>query len=133
MVGLGFPPFYTDRLFLNSPSAWYPKPWGYFENETRVSFSISKKQNAALAEPARRRLRQDWLITPRRDFQLGANMHADLGGVEVDEVPDLVKRNAPEFRPFPQRADGRLFARWENAAETKSDDIGELAGEDGSG
>jgi hypothetical protein len=105
MGGLGFPSFYTDPLFLNSPSVWYPKPWGYFENETRVSFSISKKQNAALAEPARRRLWQDGLLTSRRNFQFGADMHADIGGVIVDEVPDLVKRDAPEFRPFPQRAD----------------------------
>jgi hypothetical protein len=43
MVELGFLPFYAEPLFLNSPSVWYPKPWGYFENETRVSFSISKK------------------------------------------------------------------------------------------
>ena len=34
-----------------------------------------------------------WL-TARRDFELGADVHADLGGVVIDEMADAVMGNA---------------------------------------
>jgi len=53
-------------------------------------------------------------------------MHPDLGRVVVDEVPNPVEWDEPEFGPFPEGSNGRLFAGWENAADAKANDIGEL-------
>ena len=66
-------------------------------------------------------------LAPSRHLQLGADVVRDFGWIVVNEMPDAVMRDAPEFGPVAQRADRRLFARWENAAEAQADDVCELA------
>lgn len=53
-------------------------------------------------------------------------MRADFGRVVIDEMPDPVMGDASEFRPLPKRAYRRFFARREDSAQAKSDDISEL-------
>ncbi len=53
-------------------------------------------------------------------------MDGNLGQIVVNEMPKAVMRDAPELGPIAQRADRRLFARWENAAEAQADDVCEL-------
>ena len=52
-----------------------------------------------------------------------------LGRIVVNEMPDLVMRNAPELRPCPQRADRRFLADGKNPALAQSNHIGELTRE----
>ena len=53
-------------------------------------------------------------------------MKGDLDRVIVNEMTDAMVRNAPEFGPFAERANGRLLARREYARLAKADDIREL-------
>ena len=53
-------------------------------------------------------------------------MERNLGRIIINEVADAVMRNAAEFRPFSQGADGGLFTGGENPAGAKADDVGEL-------
>jgi hypothetical protein len=53
-------------------------------------------------------------------------MDADLGGVIVNEVPDLVGGDAPELRPGAKRADRRFLVPREDSAEAQAHDVREL-------
>ena len=53
-------------------------------------------------------------------------MDRHLGRIVVNEMSDLVMRNALELRPCPQRADRRFVADGKNPALTQSNHIGEL-------
>ena len=53
-------------------------------------------------------------------------MRCDFSGVVIDEVSDAVMGDAPEFRPAPQRADGRFFVFGEDPATAETDDVCEL-------
>jgi len=53
-------------------------------------------------------------------------MIGDLSRVKIDEVPNAMMRDAPEFGPVPQGADARFLALRENSAEAKTDDVGKL-------
>ena len=67
-------------------------------------------------------------LSPRRDFELGADVVGYLGGVVVYEVTETVMRDAAELGPLAEGADRRLVASRENAAGAKTDDVGELGG-----
>jgi hypothetical protein len=56
-------------------------------------------------------------LAPRRHYQLGPDVHADLIGIVIDEVPDAVVGDAAEFRPFPKGANRGLLACRENSAQ----------------
>lgn len=55
----------------------------------------------------------------------------DLSGVVIDEMADLVMRNATKFRPGAKRADRRLFAGREYPALAKAGDVGKLTFKNG--
>ena len=61
-----------------------------------------------------------------RHLQLGADVNRDFGRIVVNEMPDAVVRDAPEFRPIAQRADRRLLARGKNATQAQADDVSQL-------
>ena len=61
-----------------------------------------------------------------RHLQLGSNVNRDFGRIVVNEMPDAVVRDAPEFRPIAQRADRRLLARGKNATQAQADDVSQL-------
>ena len=63
----------------------------------------------------------------RLHLEIGADVNRDLDGIEINKVPDAVMRDAPEFCPVPQRADGGLFVFRKNSAEAQADDVRELA------
>ena len=58
-------------------------------------------------------------------------MKGDFGTVVINEVPDLVGRDAPELRPFPKRADRRFLAGGKDAALAQPDDVGQLVADGG--
>ncbi len=66
------------------------------------------------------------LLTSGGDFEFGADMERNLGWIIIDEVANAVMRNAAEFGPFAQGADGGLATGGENATGAKADDVGEL-------
>ena len=86
----------------------------------------SKNKNAALA------MSQGGVVAGRRKsparlhLEIGADVNRDLDGIEINKVPDAVMGDTAKFRPVAQRADRRLFARWENTAEAQTDDVREL-------
>jgi len=53
-------------------------------------------------------------------------MRGDFSRIVINEVPDAVMRNAPEFRPLAECADRWFFAYGENSAQAKSEDVREL-------
>ena len=63
----------------------------------------------------------------RRHLEFGADVVGHLSRVELDEMPDAVMRDAPEFGPVAQRADRGLLVLRKNSAETQTDDVRELA------
>jgi len=65
-------------------------------------------------------------LAPGRYLQLGANVNRDFGRIVVNEMPDAVVRNAPEFCPVAKRADRRLLALRKNTAQTQADDVSKL-------
>ena len=73
----------------------------------------------------------EWLAA-RGNLEFGADMHADLGGVVIDEMADPMMGNAAEFRPLTQGANGGLATDREDATGAKTDDVSELGGEAGS-
>lgn len=54
-------------------------------------------------------------------------MRRYLDGIVINEMPDAMMRNAPQFGPNAKRADGRFFSLGENSAQAKAEDVGELA------
>ena len=58
-------------------------------------------------------------------------MDADLRSVVIDEVADLVRRDATELGPFPKGADRRLLASGEYPALAQANDVRELGVDDG--
>lgn len=80
---------------------------------------------AALAGASRGRSAKSRLI-PRRHQQFDSNMGADFARVVVDEVPDAVMRDSPQFRPFPKGANRWFLACREYPAEAKARYVGEL-------
>ena len=62
-------------------------------------------------------------LTASWHLQFSANVSRNFGGVIVDEVPDSMVRNAPEFSPVAQGADRRLFPLRENTTEAKANDV----------
>lgn len=54
-------------------------------------------------------------------------MPTDLSGVVVDKMSDTVVRNAAELGPFAQGANGRLLTGGKYSAQSKADNVGELA------
>ncbi len=60
------------------------------------------------------------------DFEFSADVERNLSGVIIDEVADAVVRDAAEFGPLAQGADGGLATGGENPAGAKTDDVGEL-------
>lgn len=72
------------------------------------------------------RLAQRGFLAPCGHLQLGADVVCHGGEVIVNEMPDAVMRDVPEFRPVAQRADGGFLVFRENPAEAKADDVREL-------
>jgi len=60
------------------------------------------------------------------NFQFGANVLSDFCGIEINEMPDTVMRDAAQFGPIAKRADRGLFSLWENTAQAQARDIGQL-------
>ncbi len=58
-------------------------------------------------------------------------MHVDFCWIVVNEMPDPMAGNAPQFGPFAERADGWLPVLRENPGEAEAVNVGELAGEGG--
>ena len=53
-------------------------------------------------------------------------MQRNLGRIIINEVADAVVRDAAEFGPFAQGADGGFTTGGENTTGAKTDDVGEL-------
>ena len=60
------------------------------------------------------------------DFHFGADVQRNLGRIIINEVADAVMRDAAEFGPFAQGADGGFTTGGENTTGAKTDDVGEL-------
>lgn len=54
-------------------------------------------------------------------------MQRDLDGIEIDEMPDTMKRDAAELRPLTQRPNRWLLALRKNPAEAEAEDVSEPA------
>ena len=53
-------------------------------------------------------------------------MNRDFGRIIVDEVSNAVMRDAPELRPFAQRANGWFLAGRKYPAQAEAENIREL-------
>ena len=62
-----------------------------------------------------------WYFEPRADVK------RHFLWIEINEVAYLMVRNAPQLRPSPERADGRLLAFGKNPSAAESVNISELA------
>jgi len=65
-------------------------------------------------------------LSARWHLEFGMNVRCDFGRVIINEVPNAVVWDAPEFCPTSQRANGGFFVFGKNPAEAETDDVSEL-------
>jgi hypothetical protein len=84
----------------------------------------SIQQSSSGASRGRRACRS---LIPRRHPHFDSDMGADLARVVIDEVPDAVMRNSPQFRPLPKGANRWFLACREDPARPQTLYVRELS------
>ena len=61
-----------------------------------------------------------------RHLQLGSNVNRDFGRIVVNKMSNAMVRNAPEFCPATQCANGGFFVFGKDSATAEPDNVSEL-------